>query len=46
MGLQEKMFSEVEAWRSSGMIKQDFAKVSLVDIQFILCQRKEDYNQA
>lgn len=26
MGLQEKMFTEVEAWRSSGMTKQEFLK--------------------
>jgi hypothetical protein len=46
MDIQEQMFSEVEAWRSSGMVKQDFVKVRVVDIQFILCQRQEDYNQA
>ncbi|MDZ7775725.1 MAG: hypothetical protein U5L09_09100 [Bacteroidales bacterium] len=26
MGLQEKMFTEVEAWRSSGIAKQEFIK--------------------
>lgn len=45
MDRQEQMFLEVEAWRLSGMTKQEFAMDKASDISVILSQRKEDYNK-
>ncbi|MGM0613901.1 MAG: hypothetical protein ACQESM_10360 [Bacteroidota bacterium] len=41
MGLQEKIFARVEAWRSSGMTKHEFIN-DRMDIPVILSLRKED----
>lgn len=36
MSLQEKMFTDVEAWRSSGMTEHEFVN-DRMDIPVILC---------
>ena len=45
MDLQEKMFTEVEAWRSSGMTKQDFLKdkeYSLAKFNYWVARHRAD----
>ncbi len=46
MGLQEKIFVRVEAWRSSGMTKHEFIKDKVTGVPVIFYQRKEDYNKS